>query len=82
MQLRDGRLGDISSDVLEFISSRDADRRIFEADLLVDRAHLIMLRDQGLISQEECSAIISALDEISQECLGQEKTSTRQLRPA
>jgi argininosuccinate lyase len=70
MQLRDGRLGDISSDVLEFISSRDADRRIFEADLLVDRAHLIMLRDQGLISQEECSAIISALDEISQECLG------------
>ncbi len=49
MLLRDGRLGEISEDVLEFISSREADRRIFEADLLVDRAHLVMLREQGLI---------------------------------
>ena len=70
MLLRDGRLGDISGDVLEFISSRDADRRIFEADLLVDRAHLIMLRDQGLIQVDECSKIISALGEITEENLG------------
>ncbi len=61
---RDQRLGEISEDVLNYLSSREADRRIFEADLLVDRAHLVMLREQGLISEEVCSKIIAALDEI------------------
>ena len=49
---RDQRLGGIPEDVLEFLSSKEADRRIFEADLLVDRAHLIMLKEQGLVSAE------------------------------
>jgi len=57
--------------VLEYISSRDADKRIFEADLLVDRAHLIMLKEQGLISSEECTKIIEALDSIKEEDLGE-----------
>ena len=61
---RDQRLGEISADVLDYLSSREADRRIFEADLLVDRAHLVMLREQGLISGEVCSQIMAALDEI------------------
>ena len=39
-------------------------RRIFAADLLVDRAHLVMLKEQGLISSEVCSQIMAALDEI------------------
>ena len=46
-------MGEISADVLDYLSSREADRRIFEADLLVDRAHLVMLREQGLISGED-----------------------------
>ncbi|HWQ20705.1 MAG TPA: argininosuccinate lyase [Methanotrichaceae archaeon] len=71
MLLRGGRLGGISEDVLEFISSRDADKRIFEADLLVDRAHLVMLRDQGLISGEDSSRIIAVLDELDQAMLGE-----------
>ncbi len=57
-------MGEISKDVLDYLSSREADRRIFEADLLVDRAHLVMLREQGLISSEVCSQILAALDEI------------------
>ncbi len=61
---RDQRLGEISADVLDYLSSREADRRIFEADLLVDRAHLVMLREQGLISGEVSSQIMAALDEI------------------
>ncbi|MBN1322715.1 MAG: argininosuccinate lyase [Methanotrichaceae archaeon] len=70
MLLREGRLGEISDDVLEFISSREADHRIFEADLLVDRAHLIMLREAGLISEEDASSIIQALDDIDENDLG------------
>lgn len=70
MLLRDGRLGAASEDVLKFTSSRDADRRIFEADLLVDRAHLIMLKEQGLISSEVCSRIIEALDRLKESDLG------------
>lgn len=66
MLLRDGRLGAASEDVLEYTSSRDADKRIFQADLLVDRAHLVMLREQGLISSEVCSKIIEALDRLKE----------------
>ena len=71
MLLRSGRLGNISKDVLDYISSRETDKRIFEADLLVDRAHLIMLKEQGLISGEECSRIIQALDGIQESDLGE-----------
>ncbi|MEA2045775.1 MAG: argininosuccinate lyase [Euryarchaeota archaeon] len=71
MLLRGERLGEISEDVLEFISSREADRWIFEADLLVDRAHVVMLKEQGLISPEEGTRIISALDRISESELGE-----------
>jgi argininosuccinate lyase len=71
MLLRGERLGNISEDVLEYISSRDADKRIFEADLLVDRAHLIMLKEQNLISGEECSKIIGVLDAILEEDLSE-----------
>ncbi len=61
---RDQRLGECRQDVLDFLSSRKADERIFLADLLVDRAHLIMLKEQGLISGQVCSKIIVALDEL------------------
>ena len=71
MLLRSGRLGNISKDVLDYISSKEADERIFEADLLVDRAHLIMLKEQGLISDEDCSRIIQALDGIQESDLGE-----------
>ena len=57
-------MGEISGDVLDYLSSREADRRIFAADLLVDRAHLVMLKEQGLLSGEVCSQIMAALDEI------------------
>lgn len=70
MLLRDGRLGEPSKDVLEFTSSREADKRIFQADLLVDRAHLVMLMEQGEISRDVGSCIISALDDLKESDLG------------
>jgi len=63
---RDQRLGESRKDVDDYLSSREADRRIFLADLLVDRAHLVMLREQGHISGEVSSRIIAVLDELQQ----------------
>jgi argininosuccinate lyase len=67
---RDSRLGEISGEVLDYLSSREADRRIFQADLLVDRAHLIMLKEQGWITLEECARILQALNQLRMEDLG------------
>lgn len=64
---RDQRLGESRQDVLDYLSSREADERIFLADLLVDKAHLVMLRGQGLISGEVCSRIMAALDDLMEE---------------
>ena len=61
---RDQRLGEGQSDVDGYLSSLEADRRIFLADLLVDRAHLVMLREQGHISREVCSRIMAVIDEL------------------
>ncbi|MCR3884799.1 MAG: argininosuccinate lyase [Methanothrix sp.] len=71
MLLRGERLGEISGDVLEFISSREADQWIFEADLLVDRAHLVMLKERDLISKDEFTEIVEALDGIDLDRLGE-----------
>ncbi len=61
---RNQRLGESRQDVLEYLSSREADLRIFHSDLLVDKAHLLMLREQNLISGEICAKILAAIDEL------------------
>jgi argininosuccinate lyase len=53
----------------EFLSSmRDdattTDERIFEADLAVDRAHVVMLEEQGIVDAESTGAVLDALAEI------------------
>ncbi|MFQ6063712.1 MAG: argininosuccinate lyase [Methanosarcinales archaeon] len=63
--LRRGRLSsDASDEVREFTSSVDADTWIFEADIEVDKAHVTMLKEQGIISPEEADKILNALDKI------------------
>ena len=49
-----------------FLSSLAADERIFEADLAVDRAHVAMLAEQGIVDDEEAAAILSALDDVEE----------------
>ena len=68
---RDQRLGKTSEEVLKYISSLESDNRIFEADLLVDKAHLVMLREQGLISGETFSLIINRLEGLRESDLGE-----------
>ena len=70
MLLRGSRLGDISGEVLDFISSRDVDLWIAEADVLVDMAHLLMLYERGLIPREDCARILTALKELLAEGFG------------
>jgi argininosuccinate lyase len=48
-----------------FLSSMDADDRIFEADLAVDRAHVVMLAEQGIIAADEAATILDALDSVA-----------------
>ncbi len=47
-----------------FLSSLDADRRIFEADLETDRAHTVMLAEQEIIADDVAGSILTALDAI------------------
>ncbi|MFT4949360.1 MAG: argininosuccinate lyase [Natronomonas sp.] len=44
-----------------FLSSLADDERIFVADLAVDRAHVVMLAEQGVIDAEDAGAILEAL---------------------
>ncbi len=48
----------------EFLSSLDADERIFAADLAVDRAHVVMLAEQDIVDDEDAGAILAALEDI------------------
>ncbi|XVH32766.1 argininosuccinate lyase [Haloferacaceae archaeon DSL9] len=45
-----------------FMSSLAADERIFRADLAVDRAHVVMLAERGIVSEGEAGSILGALD--------------------
>jgi argininosuccinate lyase len=47
-----------------FLSSLAADERIFAADLAVDRAHVVMLAEQGILPDDEAGAILDALDDV------------------
>uniref|UniRef100_UPI0025C653B0 argininosuccinate lyase n=1 Tax=Halovivax sp. TaxID=1935978 RepID=UPI0025C653B0 len=51
----------------EFLSSLAADERIFEADLAVDRAHVVMLAERGIVDDDTAGAILTALDAIEVE---------------
>ncbi|WP_101295049.1 argininosuccinate lyase [Halegenticoccus soli] len=47
-----------------FLSSLAADERIFAADLAVDRAHVVMLAERGIVEDEVAGEILAALDDV------------------
>ena len=66
--LRRGRLSSTpDEDMINFTSSMSADKWIFEADVLVDMAHTVMLHEQGIIKEKDCSKILSGLLKIREE---------------
>ncbi|PHP46033.1 argininosuccinate lyase [Methanosarcinales archaeon ex4572_44] len=62
--LRRGRLGLQNEQVTAFTSSLEADRWIFDSDLMVDRAHVVMLARQQIIEEDDASKILLGLDQI------------------
>ncbi|MBC7078681.1 MAG: argininosuccinate lyase, partial [Synergistales bacterium] len=58
---------DIERAVLDFTQSLDLDWRLALADVICSAAHVRMLSHVKLISPKECSAILSALNQIADE---------------
>lgn len=74
--LRRGRLSTgPEEDATRFTSSMEADTRIFESDIAVDKAHVIMLKEQNIINAQDCSAILSGLVKIKKEGISALDTS-------
>jgi argininosuccinate lyase len=48
----------------KFLSSLAADERMFAADLAVDRAHVVMLEEQGIVDADDAAAILEALADV------------------
>ena len=48
----------------DYILSLDADSWLFHADLLVDKAHVVMLEEQGILKREEAAEILNWLTKI------------------
>ncbi len=60
--LRRGRLASTpDEDIMEFTSSMKSDKWIFDADIMVDFAHTIMLKEQGIIKEQDCASILKGL---------------------
>ncbi len=66
--LRDGRLSkEVDSRFSKFTSSMDMDTRLFLADIKLNKVHVSMLADEGIIKENESSKILEALDKIKKE---------------
>jgi argininosuccinate lyase len=50
-----------------FLSSMADDERLFAADLAVDRAHVVMLAEQGILDADDAAGILTALADIETE---------------
>jgi argininosuccinate lyase len=50
-----------------FMSSLAADERIFAADVAVDRAHVVMLDEQGIVESDVAAEVLAALDAVESE---------------
>ena len=59
--------GRTDTTVEAFTASEHFDRRLAEYDIAGSRAHALMLKSCGIISEADCSAIIDGLETISQE---------------
>ncbi|MDF2955160.1 argininosuccinate lyase [Candidatus Alkanophaga liquidiphilum] len=49
---------------MEYLRSLEADEWLFRADVLVDKAHVVMLCEQGILSRQDAVTILNGLQEI------------------
>jgi argininosuccinate lyase len=51
----------------EYILSLDSDKWIFHADILVDKAHVVMLEERGIIKKDDAGEILKCLTKIEKQ---------------
>lgn len=59
--LRDARLGPKKKEIVDFTSSLEADQELFENVVRINRAHVVMMAETGIIDAKKASALIEAL---------------------
>ena len=80
--LRRGRLGATDEEVDGFLSSFASDRRIFGADIDIGRAHVVMLAEQGIVSDGDAGEILGALEEVEADGFDELDDSHEDVHPA
>jgi len=65
--LKGGRLSASRKDVIEFISSMESDVKILKYIVAINKAHTIMLIENGIIREEDGSKILWALSDLENE---------------
>ena len=62
--LRGGRIGSVRKDVVEFTSSIKSDKKLLEAVIKINKAHVTMLMQQEIIDCQKGAKLLQALNEI------------------
>jgi argininosuccinate lyase len=65
--LRGGRIGSVRKDVVEFTSSIKSDKKLLEAIIKINQAHVAMLMEQKIINQQHGAKLLQALTELDPE---------------
>ncbi len=62
--LRGGRIGSVRKDVVEFTSSIKSDKKLLEAVIKINKAHVAMLMEQKIIDCQKGAKLLQALNEL------------------
>jgi len=62
--LRGGRIGSVREDVTAFTSSMESDKKLLEAVIAINKAHVTMLTNQNIIDKQTGTKLLQALTEI------------------
>jgi len=65
--LRGGRIGSARKDVVEFTASIKSDKKLLEAVIKINEAHVAMLMEQEIINQQHGAKLLQALAELDPE---------------
>jgi len=62
--LRNARLGSKRRDIVDFTSSTKADQRLLENVVTINKAHVIMMAERGIVKRDKAAALLEALEKI------------------
>jgi argininosuccinate lyase len=62
--LRGGRIGSVRKDVVKFTSSMESDKKLLEAVIKINEAHVAMLMEQQILEERKGTKLLKALTEL------------------